>query len=174
MVKQDVDSPDIYEKNWHALNVRSRHEKIVDQLLAEKGIEIFLPMRPVQRKWSDRKKIVYFPLFSGYLFVHSSLDQKRTILMTRGVVRIIGRPHPIVVPQEQIDSIKRFVEVDVEIDPYPHLTAGRLVEVKRGPFKGLKGVLERKKGKYRIIINVQLINQSAGVEIDVGDVEPCD
>jgi len=164
--------PQIQE--WYVLRVKARHEKIVEKLLSEKGLTTFLPVRKIERKWSDRKKVVAFPLFPGYLFIFTEISQKREILTTRGVVQIIGKPSPISVPVEQIDSIRTFIKLKVEIDPYPHYTPGRRVEVRRGIFKGIKGVLERKKGKYRLVINIDLIQHSAGVEIDADDVVLCD
>ena len=162
------------DQKWYVLRVKARHEKIVEKLLDKKGVTIFLPVRKIQRKWSDRKKMVTFPLFPGYLFVFTKISQKREILTVNGVVQIVGKPSPVSVPVEQIDSIRKFVELKVEIDPYPHYTPGRRVEVRRGVFKGITGVLERKKGKYRLVINIDLIQQSASVEIDADDVVLCD
>lgn len=159
---------------WYVLHVKSRHEKIVAALLEQKGIESFVPLRAVQRKWSDRSKIVKLPIFSGYVFVYIDLATKREALITHGVVSIIGKTSPKSVPVEQIDSIKRFIESEVDIDPYPNFVKGKMVEVIRGPFKGVQGVLKQKKGKYRLLISIELINQSAGIEIDMSDVRLLD
>jgi len=55
--------------NWYVLTTRSRHEKKSEQFLKNRGFEVFLPVQKVMRKWSDRKKMVEVPLFSGYLFI---------------------------------------------------------------------------------------------------------
>jgi len=90
------------------------------------------------------------------------------------VVQIVGKPSKVSIKVEQIYSIRTFIKIKVEIDSYSLYTPGRRVEVKRGIFKGITGVLERKKGKHRLIINIDLIQQSAGVEIDADDVVLCD
>jgi len=46
------------------------------------------------------------------------------------------------------------------------------VEVTRGPLEGIRGVLLRKEKRYRLVISVHLIKQSAAVEIDDADVMP--
>jgi len=53
------------DQKWYVLRVKARHEKIVEKLLGKKGVTIFLPVRKIQRKWSDRKKMVTFPLCPG-------------------------------------------------------------------------------------------------------------
>ena len=80
------------------------------------------------------------------------------------------RPEPI--PDSQISAIQRFLEAEIQFDPYPYLIAGMEVEVRRGPLKNVRGVLVRKKNKHRLIINVSLINNSIATEIDAEDVRP--
>jgi len=70
-------------QEWYVLRVKARHEKIVEKLLCEKRVTTFLPVREIQRKWSDRKKVLAFPLFPGYLFIFTEIAQKREILKTR-------------------------------------------------------------------------------------------
>ncbi len=55
---------------WFAVHVRSNHEARVVSRLTDAGIEAFLPVVERLRKWADRKKLVDFPLFPGYIFVH--------------------------------------------------------------------------------------------------------
>ena len=55
---------------WYAIHVKSRHEfKVLDRLTGT-GVEAFLPIVERLSKWKDRKKLVAFPLFPGYMFVH--------------------------------------------------------------------------------------------------------
>ncbi len=46
-------------------------------LLALYGIEHYCPLQRIQRKWSDRKKIIMEPLFKSYVFVR--VPGERTI-----------------------------------------------------------------------------------------------
>jgi len=168
-LKSDEDF--LSETHWYAVYTKSKHEKVVYQLLTKKGLESYLPVRKVMRKWSDRKKLVELPLFAGYLFVHASLNDKIEILNVKGVVRILGGSRPEIIPHEQIETLKNFENVEIEVDPYLHLKPGSMVRVVKGPLKGSTGFLIRKQSKFRLYVNMKLIMQSASVELDAADVE---
>ena len=55
-------------EQWFALQTRARHEKVVAQQLCEKAVTNFLPLVKRVHRWSDRRKTVELPLFSGYVF----------------------------------------------------------------------------------------------------------
>lgn len=158
---------------WYALHTKSRHEKVVDYFLQKKRIETFLPLRKIRRRWSDRFKEVAEPLFKGYLFVHTPLARRLDILQTKGVVRFVGFGSvPTMVPEKELSAIRRFVEEDIEMDPFPYLREGQRVVVRNGRFQGVEGFLVLKKNKYRLVISLDLITQSASIEIDSACVEP--
>ncbi len=167
--------PETGEAAWYALYTRSRFEKKLMSELADRSVEVFLPMREILSRWKDRKKKIWVPLFPGYLFVHyvdTSADRYR-ILNIPGAVRFVSFNSQIVpVPQEQIDGVRLFLESHLAIDPYPYIKVGRRVEVIAGPLKGIKGKLVQKKGRFRFVLQVDLIRQAVSVEIDASDVRP--
>jgi transcription antitermination factor NusG len=79
------------ELQWYAVHVRSRHEFQVHDRLLQKGIETFLPTVEKLRKWKDRKKLISFPLFPGYIFVHTTKEAHNLlgVLKVQGVVRML-------------------------------------------------------------------------------------
>ncbi len=160
---------------WYALYTRSRFEKKLLSELVDRSIEVFLPMREILSRWKDRKKKIWLPLFPGYIFVHhvDAPANRYRVLNLPGAVRFIsfnGQCVPI--PQEQIDGVRRFLEAKLAVDPYPYMTIGRRVEVIAGPLKGIQGKLVQKKGRFRFVIQVDLIRQAVSVEIDASDVRP--
>ena len=162
------------QASWYALYTRSRHEKRVDYELNKKGIETFLPLRSVVRHWSDRKKIVEEALFQGYLFVHIPLRERWTVLKTRGAVQLVGRSaaDPLQVPERELLAIKRFIEEEIQIDPFPYLKEGERVYIRSGPFKGVEGFVIRKDKHCRLVISLNLLMQSISIQIDQACVEP--
>ncbi|BCB96349.1 transcription termination factor NusG domain protein [Dissulfurispira thermophila] len=163
------------ELYWYAIHVRSRHEfKVLDRL-TNAGIDTFLPVVERLSKWKDRKKLISFPLFPGYLFVHihKIYDTMLTILKTPGVVRFIGiipgDPEPV--PEEQIISLKKLVESKESIDPYPYLKEGQRVRIKRGPLKGVEGILVKRPGQHILVLSVDILRQGVSIKIDASDVE---
>lgn len=167
---------DTSEFHWYAIYVRSRHEfKVLDRL-TKAGINAFLPVVERLNKWKDRKKLVNFPLFPGYLFVHirKIYDDMLAVLKTHGVVRFIsiipGEPEPV--PDEQIDSLKRLIESKESIDPYPYLKEGQRVRIKKGPLAGVEGILTEKTGQHLFVLSVDILRQGVSIKIDASDVEP--
>ena len=160
------------EAHWYALYTRSRHEKVVHEELQKKGFETFLPLRRITRHWSDRIKKIEEPLFSGYLFVHTPLQRRFEILQTRGSVRFVGfHSFPVPVSEKELETVRRFIETEIAIDPYPYLKAGDRVYIRSGPFKGVEGFIVRKGRSTRLVISLDLLLQSISVEIDEALVE---
>ena len=163
-----------YASRWFALYTRSRHEKFLDQELGKKGIETFLPLRKVTRRWSDRRQVIEEPLFKGYLFVRMPLVRRWDVLNTKGAVCFVGRSaaEPIEVPEHELWTVRKFVEEEIEIDPFPYLKEGERVYVRSGPFKGAEGFIVRKDRHCRLVISLDLLMQSVSILIDQAAVEP--
>ena len=160
---------------WYALYTRSRFEKKLLLELSSRQVEVFLPMREILSRWKDRKKKVWFPLFPGYIFVNyvDTPENRYRVLNIPGAVHFVGvGGHPDPVPEEQILAIHRFLETSLSADPYPYIRVGTHVEVISGPLAGIRGMLVEKRGKFRFILQVDLIRQAISVEIDASDVRP--
>jgi transcriptional antiterminator NusG len=161
--------------NWYALYVKSNHEFVAYEELLKKRIETFLPTIKKARQWKDRRKMIDFPIFPGYLFfrVEPSPEDFLSVLRTRGVINILsaeaGHPSPVVT--EEIDSLKLLVESGEELDIYPHLKEGRRVRVKGGPLRGAEGTLEKKEDRCTFLVNVELLGRSVGVKIYAEHIE---
>jgi transcription antitermination factor NusG len=162
------------ELNWYAVHVRSRHEFQVCDRLTKTGTEAFLPVVERLNRWKDRKKLINFPLFSGYLFVHISdnYQERMGVLKTKAVVRLLGtagRPEPV--PEEQIISLKRLIENKASLDPYPYLKEGHRVKIKRGPLSGVEGILIEKLSQHILVLSVDIIQQGVSLKIEASEVE---
>jgi transcription antitermination factor NusG len=163
------------EAAWYALYTRSRFEKKLLSELTDRSVEAFLPMREVLSRWKDRKKRIWLPVFPGYIFVRQvdSAVNRHRVLNIPGAVRFVsfeGRPSPV--PDGQIEGVRRFLESHLSIDPYPYIKVGRRVEIIAGPLKGVQGRLVQKRGRFRFVLQVDLIRQAISVEIDASDVRP--
>ena len=160
---------------WYAVHVKSRHEAKVNDRLTLKGIEAFLPTVERISNWKDRKKKVEFPLFPGYLFVHTinKADNLLSVLKVAGVVRMIctvpGRPDPI--PDDQIISLQKLIENKEALDPYPYLNEGQQVRILRGALAGVEGILVKKLDKHLLVLSVDVLQQGVALKISASDVE---
>jgi transcription antitermination factor NusG len=152
---------------WFAVHTRYQHEKLVATTLLNKGLEVFLPTYDTIHQWSDRKKRVTFPLFPGYLFFKNEIDRWMQILSTPGVNAIIKVGSvPAEIPNNEIVAIRRMVDSTLRVEPHPFLSDGDRVRIKAGPLAGLEGIVSRKKDALRLVLSIQILGQSAAVEID--------
>lgn len=157
---------------WYALYTRHQHEKVVADMLARKGFEIFLPLYRSTRRWKDRIKTLSLPLFPSYVFVHGGIDRQLWIVTTPGVYSVVSAAGQIaVIPTEEIDAVKRMVENSLRVEPHPFLKCGDPVRVVSGPLQGIEGILTRVKNLFRLVISVEMLQKSVAVEVDASILE---
>ena len=158
---------------WWVVYTRHQHEKNVAEMLAAKGVEVFLPTYETVHRWKDRKKTLILPLFPCYLFVRERNDGRLLTMTTPGIHMLLTKGAGLaVVPHEEIEAIQRALMDPARVEPYPFLKCGEQVRVVHGPLKGIDGILVRKRNCYRLILSVQMLAQSAAVEVDASDVVP--
>jgi transcription antitermination factor NusG len=158
---------------WWVLYTRHQHEKTVAEMLSAKGFEVFLPLYESIRRWKDRSKMLALPLFPCYVFVRGGLNRRLQVVTTPGVHMILFHgEHVAIIPEAEIDAIRKAVEGPFRVEPHPFLRCGERVRVTRGSLEGVEGVLVRKKNLYRLVLSVDMMAQSVAVEIDAADVEP--
>ena len=170
---QSVDAGTHESSDWWALYTRHQHEKTVTEMLSAKGFEVFLPLYGSIRRWKDRSKKITLPLFPCYVFVRGGLDRRLQVVTTPGIHTILFHGERVaMIPGAEIEAIRKAVEGPFRVEPHPFLKCGERVRVTRGSLLGVEGVLVRKKNLYRLVISVDMMAQSAAVEIDASDVEP--
>lgn len=157
---------------WHALYTRYQHEKLVEQILIQKGFETYLPLYHTTHQWKDRVQRLSLPLFPSYVFIRGGLDRRLDIVTTRGVHAIVGDGEQAgVVTPSEIEAIRQLIAMRLQVEPHPFLKVGDRVRVKSGPLEGLEGILVRKKNQCRLVLSVELLQQSVATEVDARTVE---
>jgi transcription antitermination factor NusG len=170
-----VDEGNRLETAWWAVYTRHQHEKVVAEMLAAKGFDVFLPLYESARRWKDRSKVLSLPLFPCYLFVRGGIDRRLQVVTTPGVHMILYRGERVaIVPDAEIEALQRAVDGLLHVEPHPFLKCGTRVRVTRGALAGVEGILIRKKNLFRLILSVEMLAQSVSVEVHSSDVEPCD
>jgi transcription antitermination factor NusG len=173
VIQPEFDATSCDDSAWWALYTRHQHEKTVADMLTAKGFEVFLPLYESVRRWKDRKKMLSLPLFPCYVFVRGGLNRRLQVVTTPGVHMILTHGESFaVIPEAEIEAIRRTIEGSYRVEPHPFLKVGERVRVIRGSLEGVEGVLLRKKNLCRLVLSVAMIAQSVAVEIDAADVEP--
>jgi len=172
-VLKNIDGGIEWNSEWWAIYTRHQHEKTVEEILRAKGFEVFLPLYESVRKWKDRRKLLSLPLFPCYVFVRGGLDRRIQVVTTPGVHMVLTRGEKVaMIPDGEIEAIRRTVEGPFRVEPHPFLRCGERVRVIKGSLEGVEGVLVRKKNLFRLVLSVEMLAQSVAVEIDASDVIP--
>ncbi|NII27379.1 UpxY family transcription antiterminator [Pseudoflavitalea sp. X16] len=140
---------------WYAVYTKPCWEKKVAGLMVMYGIEHYCPLQRIQRRWSDRKKIIMEPLFKSYVFVHVREKEQLAVRQVNGVlnfVHYLGKP--AVIRDEEIDTIKQF------LNEYRNIRLERIefnvndhVRIVSGPLMMMEGdVVEVKHKTVKVLL----------------------
>src|SRR6266481_5412655 len=118
---------------WYALQVRTRWENSATTLLSGKGYRTFLPTVKAKERRSARSKEIAAPLFAGYVFCQFDAANRLPILVTPGVIAVVGRGRvPIPVEDYEIQAIQKAVFTGLQVEPWPYLEVGQQARIERG------------------------------------------
>lgn len=143
-------------KKWHAVYTKPRWEKKVFARLEEKGIIAYCPLNKIRRRWTDRYKIVNEPLFKSYVFVQVEEEEEmKKVRLIPGVVNFVyWNSKPAVIKQEEIQTIKRFLNDYEYVMAEPlNLALNQRVKIMSGVLMNEEGVVVRsEKNKVQVIL----------------------
>jgi transcriptional antiterminator RfaH len=163
---------ELTEPLW-VIHTKARNEKALARDLFGKGIRFFLPMIRVTRRYAGRHVSLRIPLFPSYLFLSGSEEDRYTVLMTHRAACVIR-----VADQErlrgELQQIHLVTSSETEVDLYPGIRKGRRCRVTGGPLVGLEGVVLRRRDICRVYVGVEVLGQSADLEVDASLLEVID
>lgn len=160
----------IISRNWYAVYTKPRWEKKVDSLLKKNNITSYCPLNRVLRQWSDRKKIVFEPLFRSYVFVYLSKSEFATVKATDGVIQFVHWMNkPAIIKDEEIEVIKKFLNEHMNVSlEKVDISVNDIVRIVNGPLMEQQGsiiALDAKKVKvylptlgYMMVVEVERSN----------------
>ena len=163
VVGAGISSGDV--RKWFVLQTKSRQEKVVCDFFRDRQIEYLLPLVAKTTYYGKRKVKSELPLFPGYVFVRSAIQDAYAADRTNRLVRIIPVFDQARI-EEELRSLARALEAQSPFDRHPQLVAGVRVEVKSGPLQGVRGVVESRLKMDRLILQVEILGQAISVEVD--------
>ena len=163
----------IADRKWFAVFTRSHHEKRVVEQLQAKGVESFLPIVKTVHHWTHHRKVTLdLPLFPNYLFVKIAHRERSATLAVSGVLSLVGHGGtPSSLPDKEIERL-RSVLAQRDFQPHPYLATGTRARILAGPLAGMEGIVLRSKGHLRVVLSVDLIQQSMSVEVSADELMP--
>ncbi len=153
------------DPRWFCLHTLSRAEKALAADLTDRGIDHFLPLIREVTYYGRRKFVVARPLFPGYLFLRGTIEETWAAERTSRVAKVIP-----VADQETLDDelahLRLAIDRGAPLSASRSLHQGDFVEVKAGPFRGLRGWVDRVLREDRLVLRVGVLNRAADLEID--------
>jgi len=135
-------------------------------------IPFFLPVICRPNQIGNRLFEAYVPLFSGYVFMFGTLDERARSLSTNRISTILSVPDQVRL-RDDLKNLNHLIEIDAPLSIERRLTPGRRVRIKVGPMKGVEGVVtHRRGGKRRLLVAVEFLQRGVSVELDDYMVEP--
>jgi transcriptional antiterminator NusG len=162
------------DNRWYALQVRTRWESSTAALLSGKGYQTFFPTYTTDKRWRcGMSKGASAALFPGYVFCQFDPLVRLPVLVTPGVIAVVGRGRlPVPVEDSEIDAIQKVVSSGHRAEPWPYLEVGQQVRIQDGALSGVEGILTNFKGSYRLVVSVALLCRSVSLEIERSAVCP--
>jgi transcription antitermination factor NusG len=145
----------------------------VSQFLHAREIEHFLPLYHPRRRWSDGSLVTLdLPLFPGYIFVHIDRSKRVRVLESPGILSFVGGTgrQPASLPEAEIEALRSGLVLR-NAKPHPLLTVGQRARIRSGALAGMEGVVVRQKNSLRVVLTVDMIQQSVAVEVDATELE---
>jgi transcription antitermination factor NusG len=156
---------------WHVIHTKSRREKKLHDECLRIGLLAYLPL--IKNISVYRRKIFEStkPLFPGYVFCCFDRAQRKDLYQTGHVAKLIS-----VVDQEglmrDLIEIEKAISIEASLEPYTYLKRGTRARIVDGPFQGIEGIISHRRGKYRLVMNVNLIEMAAAIEVNACQIEP--
>lgn len=155
-------------REWFVVRTKSRKEECAAENLTRRGVEVFFPriLEPVG--WSTDWATV--ALFPGYLFVQVVLHSDyHSVIWSPGVKGFVAfGAIPTAVQSGIVNFLRHEAGDDGIIRPAARFRAGDSVRIKRGPFAGLIGIIEKpcpERGRIRVLMD--FLRQGTTVELPV-------
>ena len=151
---------------------KPRWEKKVAALLLENGVEHYCPINKVIKQWSDRKKVVFEPLFKGYVFVKLEEKKKWEVKKIAGILNFVywlGKPAQI--REEEIDIIRKFLNEfnDVQVEQKGFVVNSEVL-IKQGVLMNYKGIIVEVLGN-RAVVKIDNLDLQLSAHFDKKNLE---
>lgn len=159
-------------KFWYALQTKPRQEFKAEKQLSGLGIEYYLPVIVKKNQWRDRVKQINEPVIRGYVFIKSNEIERLTALEQISICKcLFDQGKPAVIPDWQIENLKRMLRVQSDYFVYEGLVSGTKVEITQGPFTGVIGVIQSTSEKCTFAVCIELLNRTVIAHLPKDSIE---
>lgn len=162
-------APVARDREWFVLHTRPRSEKAIARQMEKASVPCFLPV--YERRYRKQRRLVrsYLPLFPGYVFVLANQEERWNAATSNHVANVLSVPDQKTLA-DNLQSIFDLVESGSDVAPEDRLEPGSQAEIVAGPMKGRTGTIVRRGTGFRLVLEVNFLQQGASVELDSSDI----
>jgi transcriptional antiterminator RfaH len=169
--QSDVLLAETDESEWWVFHTRARQEKSLARDLLQREIPFYLPL--VRRRLLVRGRPMHshVPLFTGYVFMYGSNEDRVRALMTNRVAHGFQVKD---VEQFRLDlqNIQLLIDSGAALTIESRLEPGSPVRIRAGSLAGMEGTILRRKNSTRLLVWVKMLQQGVSLEIEDFLLEP--
>jgi hypothetical protein len=159
-------------RSWYVIYTLSRREKALMRTLHSQDISFFCPIIPQRhRSPAGRMRTSYLPMFSNYLFLYGTVEDRFRALESNCIARDQRVKDGIQLTRE-LRQIYQLIEAGVPLTREARIEPGRLVRIRTGTFKNMEGYVIRRENETRLLVAVNFLKQGASLLLDDCEVEP--
>lgn len=159
---------------WWALYTRPRREKDLMRRLLSLEIPFCGPtVAKRHRSPSGRLRTSYLPLFPNYVFIYGGGQPRYDAMTTNCVMQHLPVPDGLALTGD-LRRIFHLIRSGRPVTLEERLQPGMPVRVRSGPLRGREGVVVARRGRRRLVVNVDFLQQGASVELEDCEVERID
>jgi hypothetical protein len=154
------------ERDWLVVHSRPRQDKILTAELGRLQLPgLLIYERRICRHAGHGKREILVPLLGSYAFVHATEHAREAIYATGRTVSIMTVRQEGAFTRDLADLIALVRRVAGPLLVHPELVPGVRVTVLDGSFAGLHGVIVRRQGLDRLVVNLPVMGTSVSVEL---------
>ena len=161
-------------QNWYVARTKPRREVATATILAQRGIEVYLPVTAMRRR-APTRSAPGEPLFPGYLFAHIDINDESWLAARSapGIAYFLGSelaPSPL--PDDLIAAIRMRADLQSAQEPVIPFQQGDAVVIRSGPFAGIEAVFDGcLSGRGRVRVLLEMLERYVPVALDVYQLE---
>jgi transcription termination/antitermination protein NusG len=127
-----------------------------------------------QVRWTDRTVLTERPLFSGYIFVRFTPQNRVAVISTPGVLRLLGDERWDIVHEEELAKIRLGLASGLPLRPYPTIPVGTHVCIRKGIFAGAEGVVTELRRQCKVAIALSATQHCFSLEVTLDELNVLD
>ena len=160
-------------RRWWAVYTKARQEKSLARQLVKFQVPFYLPLVAKDLRYRGRRVKSFNPLFSGYVFLYGSEEERVKTLTTNRISRVLPVPDQKQL-YDDLKQVHQLIDSDAPLTVEKRLAPGQRVRVRDGALMGLEGTVTSRVRRCRLVVAVNFLQQGVSVEIDDFLLEPLD